>query len=77
MAVAQVVDADALHAGLLAASLHLMGEEALGGVGEPAIGLDEGMRDEVVLHLVGKELRHDDGAHGLLGLGRVEHVLAV
>lgn len=77
MAVAQVVDADALHAGPLAASLHLVGEEALGGVGEPVIGLDEGMGDEVVLHLVGQELRHDDGAHGLLGLGRVEHVLAV
>ncbi len=35
------------------------------------------MGDEVVLHLVGQELRRDDGAFRLPALGRVEHVLAV
>lgn len=77
MAVAQIVDANALNTRLLATSFHLVGEKVLGGVGEPVIGFDEGMGDEVVLHLVGQELWHDDGAHGLLGLGRIEHVLAV
>ena len=47
------------------------------GVGEPVVRLDERVRDEIVPHLADQELRHNDDAFRLPGLGRVEYVFAV
>ena len=76
VAVAQVVDADALDVRVLAAAVELVVELGLG-EGEDAFVLPDGKRSHPLFELVGEELGHHDGSDGLGRLGRRHHVAPV
>ncbi|KRN56209.1 hypothetical protein IV72_GL000345 [Atopobium minutum] len=76
VAVAQVVDADGLHAACFAAAAHLRAQEAFGVAEYPLVLGDAAKAREVVAHLLGQELGHHDGPHRFPGLRGGDHVLA-
>ena len=76
MAVAQVVDADGLHAARFAAAAHLLAQEALGVAEYPLVLGDAAKAGKVVARLLGQELGHHDGPHRFLGLRGGNHVFA-
>ena len=73
VAVAQVVDADALDARVLATAVELVVEFCLG-EGEDVLVLPDGKRFHPLFELVGEELGRHDDSDGLGRLGRRHHV---
>ena len=77
MRVADVVDADALHARELATPLHLMRQRVLRDGEEPVGRGDLGMCRQIITQLLTKEARHDDVALRGARLGWTDNVLAL
>ncbi len=76
MAVAQVVNADALDVRGLAPAVHLVVEVGLREPEYALVGI-EALQADVVLKLLGHEVRHRHRAHGFRCLGRGDDVLAL
>lgn len=74
MAVPDVVNANLLHARSRADTLHLMRDAAFRDREQAVVASDLLVSLQVVLDLLGQELRHRDGAYGFRGLRVGDHV---